>query len=56
MFRSMGAELPALTSFMLTLSRIVTSLGFLIIAPILLFIAVYLFKISYASKSEANYR
>jgi len=51
MFKSMGAELPALTSFMLTLSRIVTSLGFLIIAPFTLFIGFYLFNISYSSKS-----
>ena len=51
MFKSMGAELPALTSFMLTLSRIVTSLGFLIIAPITLFICFYLFNISYSTKS-----
>ena len=51
MFKSMGAELPALTSFMLTLSRIVTSLGFLIIAPITLFISFYLFNISYSTKS-----
>ena len=51
MFKSMGAELPGLTSFMLTLSRIVTSLGFVISAPILLFIAFYSFKVSYASKS-----
>ena len=51
MFKSMGAELPGLTAFMLTLSRIVTSLGFVISAPILLFIAFYFFKISYANKS-----
>ena len=51
MFRSMGAELPALTSFMLLLSRIVTSLSFLIIAPLALFICFYLFKTSYATKS-----
>ena len=51
MFRSMGAELPALTSFMLSLSRIVTSLGFLIIAPIALFIVIYLFNIIYSTQS-----
>ncbi len=51
MFRSMGAELPALTSFMLLLSRIVTSLSFLIIAPLALFICFYLFKTSYATRS-----
>ena len=47
----MGAELPSLTSFMLVLSRMVTSLGFLIIAPISLFICFYLFNISYSTKS-----
>ena len=51
MFKSMGAELPALTSFMLILSRIVTSIGFLITAPLAIFICLYLFKISYATKS-----
>ncbi len=51
MFKSMGAELPALTSFMLTLSRIVTSFSFLLIAPITLFISFYFFNISYSSKS-----
>jgi len=51
MFKSMGAELPGLTAFMLILSRIVTSVGFLIIAPLTAFICLYLFKISYATKS-----
>tara|TARA_B100000886_G_scaffold230577_1_gene160909 strand:+ start:546 stop:1709 length:1164 start_codon:yes stop_codon:yes gene_type:complete len=51
MFKSMGAELPALTSFMLFLSRIVTSLGFLIISPISLFIVIYLFNIIYSTQS-----
>ena len=55
MFRSMGAELPALTSFMLFLSRIVTSLGFLIIAPISLFVGFYLFNISYSTKSGREF-
>ena len=55
MFRSMGAELPALTSFMLSLSRIVTSLGFLIIAPISLFAGAYLFNISYSTKSGREF-
>ena len=49
MFKGMGAELPALTSFMLTLSEIVTSLAFLIISPIILFIGFYLFNISYST-------
>ena len=51
MFRSMGAELPALTSFMLVLSRIVTSLGFIVISPILVFISLYLFNVTYATQS-----
>ena len=55
MFKSMGAELPALTAFMLVLSRIVTSLGFLIIAPISLFIGVYIFNISYSTKSGRKF-
>ena len=50
MFKSLGAELPALTSFMLFLSRIVTSVGFVIAAPILLFIVSYIFNIIYANK------
>jgi len=50
MFKSMGAELPALTSFMLILSRIVTSIGFLITAPLAIFICLYFFKISYSTQ------
>ncbi len=55
MFRSMNAELPALTGFMLILSRIVTSLEFLIIAPISLFIGFYIFKINYATKQGKKF-
>ena len=55
MFKSMGAELPALTSFMLVLSRIVTSVGFIIIAPISLFIGFYLFNISYSTQSGRKF-
>ena len=51
MFKSMGAELPALTGLMLSLSRVVTSVGFFIGAPIIGFISLYLFKTSYSSKS-----
>ena len=51
MFKSMGAQLPALTGFMLTLSRVVTSLGFFIGAPIIFFIIAYFYKISYSTKS-----
>ena len=36
MFDSMGADLPALTSFMLNLSNFVTSLTFLIGAPLII--------------------
>ena len=55
MFKSMGAELPGLTSFMLVLSRIVTSLGFLIIAPITAFIGFYLFNITYSTQSGRKF-
>ena len=51
MFKSMGAELPGLTSFMLLLSRIVTSPQFLIISPIALFIGFYLFNMTYSTQS-----
>ena len=51
MFKSMGAELPALTGLMLSLSRVVTSVGFFIGAPIICFIVIYLFNTSYATKS-----
>ena len=51
MFKSMGAELPALTGLMLSLSRVVTSLGFFIGAPIIGFTVFYLFKTSYSTKS-----
>ena len=55
MFKSMGAELPGLTSFMLVLSRIVTSLGFVIAAPITLFIGFYLFNITYSTQSGRKF-
>ncbi len=51
MFKGMGAELPALTGFMLNLSRVVTSVGFFIGAPLILFIISYLYKTSYSTKS-----
>ena len=51
MLKSMGAELPGLTSFMLSLSRIVTSPQFLIISPIALFIGFYLFNMTYSTPS-----
>ena len=51
MFDDMGAELPALTSFMLSLSNFVTSVAFAIGAPICIFVSIYLFRGYYASKS-----
>ena len=55
MFKSMGAELPGLTSFMLVLSRIVTSWGFLIGAPISVFIGLYCFNIIYSNQSGRKF-
>jgi len=55
MFKGLGAELPALTSFMLVLSRIVTSLSFIIFAPIMGFIIVYLFNITYSSQAGRKF-
>ena len=55
MFKGMGAELPALTGFMLDLSRFVTSPSFAIGAPIIFFILSYLFKTSYATKSGREF-
>ena len=49
MFKGLGAELPALTAFMLTLSQVVTSLGFAVGAPIALFTLSYFFKTSYST-------
>ena len=49
LFSGMGAKLPALTAFMLSLSRFVTSWSFAIGAPIVLFVSFYAFNISYAS-------
>ena len=51
MFKDMGAELPGLTEFMLTLSRIVTSFQFFIFTPIIIILIGYLFKKYYESKS-----
>ncbi len=55
MFASMGAELPALTGFMLTLSRVVTSLNFALGAPIIIFILIYLFRTNYSSQSGKEF-
>ena len=50
MFDSMGAELPALTSFMLNLSNLVTSMTFAIGAPLAIVASIYLFRAYYGSK------
>ena len=50
MFDGMGAELPALTSFMLSLSKFVTSLTFAIGAPAAIVISTYLFRAYYSTK------
>ena len=44
MFSGMGAELPGLTKFMLSLSRLVTSWTFAVAAPLIIFIGFYLFN------------
>ena len=51
MFDGLGAELPGLTQFLLLLSRIVTTPGFAIGAPIFVFCLYYLFRGYYSSKS-----
>ena len=50
MFDNMGAELPALTTFMLNLSNFVTSITFALGAPLIITAAVYLFGKYYATK------
>tara|TARA_B100000579_G_scaffold183875_1_gene149817 strand:+ start:2390 stop:3532 length:1143 start_codon:yes stop_codon:yes gene_type:complete len=55
MFKDMGAELPALTEFMLTLSRIVTSLQFFIFTPIIIIVVGYLFG-KYYKTSAGRFR
>ena len=55
MFKDMGATLPALTGFMLTLSQFVTSPSFAIGAPIIIFIIIYLFKTSYSKQSGREF-
>ena len=49
MFDNMGAELPGLTSFMLGLSKFVTSIKFAIGAPISILIFFFLFKTFYST-------
>ena len=50
MFDGMGAELPALTSFMLQLSNFVTSPAFALGAPAVIAASMYLFRGYYSSK------
>ncbi len=51
LFDGLGAKLPALTQFMLDLSRIVTSTNFFIITPIVVFLVLYFFKQYYSTNS-----
>ena len=51
MFDGMGADLPALTGFMLNLSQLVTSWQFAIGSPISIALVLYGFKIIYSTKS-----
>lgn len=51
MFDNMGAELPALTTFMLSLSKFVTSIHFAIGGPIIIISLIYFSKVSYGTKS-----
>ena len=50
MFDSMGADLPALTSFMLNLSNFVTSPTFIIGSPLIIGVILYVFSKYYSSK------
>ena len=50
MFDGMGAELPALTTFMLNLSKFVTSATFAIGAPLTIIAGIYLFRKYYSSR------
>ena len=51
MFKDMGAELPGLTEFMLTLSRIVTSFQFFIFTPLIIIFLSYVFNKYYETRS-----
>ena len=51
MFDGMGADLPALTSFMLNLSQLVTSMQFAIGAPVALMVLFFGFRSIYSSKA-----
>ena len=47
MFAGMGATLPALTRFMLSLSRFVTSSTFVVSTPLIIFSLIYFFNVTY---------
>ena len=51
LFDGLGAKLPALTQFMLDLSRIVTSANFFIFTPISIFLILYFFKQYYSTST-----
>ncbi len=51
LFEGLGAKLPALTQFMLDLSRLVTSPYFFIIAPIAIFLGLLAFNQYYSTKN-----
>ena len=51
MFRDLGADLPGLTKFMLTLSEFVTSSTFFILAPIVIFFVVTIFSKYYQTRA-----
>ncbi len=55
MFKEMGAKLPALTGFMLTLSKIVTSVEFAIGGPISIFIILFLYNTYYKTQSGREF-
>lgn len=51
MFDNMGAELPGITAFMLNLSNFVTTPMFLMGAPALIIVGLYMFRGYYATRS-----
>ena len=51
MFNDLGADLPGLTKFMLTLSQFVTSFSFFILAPISIFFIITIFTKYYQTRS-----
>ena len=50
MFNDLGADLPGLTKFMLTLSQFVTSFSFFILAPISIFLIITIFTKYYQTR------